>query len=66
MLDNDDIITANASEIVEKISRYEKGYQNALCVVAYSQFVQPQQNSTTIETVKKDEGVLKLVQKSEQ
>ena len=36
MLDNDDIITANASEIVEKISRYEKGYQNALCVVAYS------------------------------
>ena len=36
MLDNDDIITANASEIVEKISRYEKGYQNALCVAAYS------------------------------
>ena len=36
MLDNDNIITANASETVKKISRDEKGYQNALCVLAYS------------------------------
>ena len=36
MLDNYDIITANTSETVKKIFRDEKGYQNALYVLAHS------------------------------